>query len=63
MPVSVVFAFKLGWGIKGLWLGCLVAATFQVEPHLLETQKSDLGWVVGGGGGSGWTAWWASHSS
>lgn len=29
MPVSVVFAFKLGWGIKGLWFGCLVAATTQ----------------------------------
>jgi len=29
LPLSVLLAFKLEWGIAGLWWGCLVAATIQ----------------------------------
>jgi Na+-driven multidrug efflux pump len=29
LPISVLLAFKMEWGISGLWGGCLVAATLQ----------------------------------
>jgi Na+-driven multidrug efflux pump len=41
IPISWYTSFKAGWGIKGLWCGPAVAASFNFFVYVLIFKKTD----------------------
>lgn len=46
LPLSHFFAFSLGWGIKGLWIGCSFGLTFLAVSEMWYVVTTDWDYVL-----------------